>query len=77
MGLLINAVHKNHAGLDIISVLTTCACMIRQVNTIQPSLLKTTSGMHHRPFECRHLVFSLITVRENFVDESSGLIIGK
>ena len=30
--------------------------MFRQACTIEPSFFETTSGMHHRPFECRHLI---------------------
>ena len=30
--------------------------VFRQVCTIEPSFFETTSGMHRRPFECRHLV---------------------
>ena len=39
-----------------VSVLTTCTFMFRQLVTIEPSFFKTTSGMHRRSFEGRHLV---------------------
>ena len=35
--------------------------MCRQVCIIEPSFFKTTSGMHRRPFEGRHLVLFLVT----------------
>ena len=31
--------------------------MFRQVCIIEPSFFKTTSGMHRRPFDVRHLVY--------------------
>ena len=54
--LLSYAIHKNSCRSQHTSVLTTCTFMFRQVCTIEPSFFKTTSGMHRRPFEGRHLV---------------------
>ena len=51
-----HAIHKHSSGSQHISVLTTCTLMFRQVCTIEPSFFNTTSGMHRRPFEGRHLV---------------------
>ena len=39
---------------------------------LEPSFFMTTSEMHHRLFYCRHLVFSLIIVRETLLDKSAG-----
>ena len=36
---------------------TTYIFMFQQVCIIEPSFIKTTSGMHRRLFEGRHLVF--------------------
>ena len=46
-----------------ISVLTICTFIFRQVCIIEPSFFKTTSGLHRRPFEGRHLVFMRNKVR--------------
>ena len=43
-----------------ISVLTTWKFMFRQACIIEPSFFNTTSGMHLRLFEGRHLVFKII-----------------
>ena len=59
MGLLSYAIHKHSCRSQHISVLTTCTFMFRQVCTIEPLFFKTTSGMHRRPFEGRHLVSNL------------------
>ena len=34
--------------------------MFRQVCTIEPSFFETTSGMHRRPIEVRHLINPLL-----------------
>ena len=47
---------KHSSWSQHISVLNTCILMIRQVCTTEHSFIKTTSGMHRRPFESRHLV---------------------
>ena len=44
--------------------------MFRQVCTIGPSFFNTTSGMHLRPFEGRHLVFIIIAF--SFYDRFKG-----
>ena len=62
MGLLSYASHKHSCRFQHISVLTTCTIMFRQVCTIEPSFFKTTSGMHRRPFEGRHLVSVSYTI---------------
>ena len=47
-----HSIHKHSSRSQHISV---CTLMFRQVCTIEPLFLKTSSGMHHRPFEGRHL----------------------
>ena len=47
-------IHKHSCGSQHISVLTTCTYM-------------TTSGMHRRPFESRHLVFTSKPFRNNML----------
>ena len=50
-----HAIHKHSCRSVHIFVLTTCTFML--VCTIEPSFLRTTSGMHRRLFEGRHLVW--------------------
>ena len=57
IGLLSHAIHEHSCRSQHISVFTTCTFMFRQVCTIGPSFFNTTSGMHRRPFEGRHLVW--------------------
>ena len=67
IGLLSYAIHKHSCRSQHISVLTTCTFMFRQVCTIEPSFFNTTSGMHRRPLEGRHLVnylFPFLSLKE-------------
>ena len=50
------AIHKHSCCFQHIYVLTTCTFIFRQVCTIELSFFKTTSGMHRRHIEGRHLV---------------------
>ena len=54
--LVLHAFYKHSNKSQHISVLTTCTFMFRQVCIIEPSYFMTTSGMHSRPFEGRHLI---------------------
>ena len=53
---------NTQVGLNI-SVLTTCTFMFLQVCTVELSFFNTTSGMHRRPFKCRHLVLKFFYLR--------------
>ena len=53
---LSHAIDKHSNRSQHISVLTTCTFMFRPVCIFEPSFFNTTSGMHCRPFEGRHLV---------------------
>ena len=55
-----HSVHEHSSRFQHISVLTTCTFMFRRVCIIEPSFFNTTSGMHRRPFEGRHLVSIVI-----------------
>ena len=59
VSLLSYAIHKHSSRSQHISVVTTCTFMLQQVSIIEPSFCKTTSGMHCRPFEGRHLIFRI------------------
>ena len=56
IGLLSYAFYKHSYRSQHISVLTTCTFTFRQVCTIEPSFLNTTTEMHRLLFEGRHLV---------------------
>ena len=56
MGLFFYAIHKHSCMSRDLSVLNSYSFMFRQVCTIEPSFFQTTSGMHRRLFEGRHLV---------------------
>ena len=53
--LLSYAIQKYSSRFRHISVLTSCTFMFRQVLIIEPSFCNTTSGMHCRPIQGRHL----------------------
>ena len=75
MGLLSHAIHKHSCRPQHTSVLTTsstCTRMIRQVGTNEPSFFNATSGMHRRPYEGRHVVQSMLSLKFNFVYYSGG-----
>ena len=55
-----HAISKHSSESQHLSVLTTCTFMFLQVCTIEPSFFNTTSGMHRRPFECRHQTSSYL-----------------
>ena len=59
---------SQHASVHVVNmyVLTTCTFIFQQVCTIEPSFLNTTSGMHCRHFEGRHLVLPLNVCRHPF-----------
>ena len=51
----------------------------RQFYTIEPSFFKTTSRMHRRPFDGRHLVFInfiefILTNSEDWIEKYTGLM---
>ena len=56
-----HSTYKHSFRSQHISVLTTCTFMFRQFYTIEHILIKTTSGMHRRPFEGRLLVFRVLS----------------
>ena len=58
------AFHKHSCSFQHISVLTTYTLIFRQVCTIELSFLKTTSGLHRRPFEGLRLVFSRLSLNK-------------
>ena len=69
IGILSYAIHKHSCRSQHISVLTTSTSVCRRVCTIEPSFCNTTSGMHPRPFEGRHLV-SFRILKRKIVEQS-------
>ena len=61
-----------HVGVYIY-LLTTCTLMFRRVCTIEPPFFNTTSGMHRRPIEGRHLVKKIL----NFSKLGIWLMVGR
>ena len=59
IGMLSYAIHKHSSRSQLVSVLTTCTFMFRQVCIIEPSFFNAASGMYRRPFKGRHLVKDL------------------
>ena len=64
IGLLSYAILSIQVGLNIISVSTF---MFEEVSIIELSFFNTTSGMHRRPFEGRHLVLFYIASINFFI----------
>ena len=54
--LLSYVIHKHSSRSQHVAVLNTCPYMFRQVYIIESSFFNTTSGMHRRPIEGKHLV---------------------
>ena len=49
----------NKQYISVSSLMTTFTFLIRQIFIIEPLFLNTTSGMHRRSFEGRHLVWKI------------------
>ena len=66
IGLLSHAIHKHSCRSQLISALTTCTLMFRQVCTIEPQVKQRRGCIVSRPFEGRQLVVFFKLVLNSF-----------